>query len=207
MKSSGRPLHPSARTTVMVCAIAVALAACTPLGVWVYEDPSFALQSITLRSGPDSRAGADSMELVFAGCNRNDYEVVGESLSTSLHVDGHKVAQGRRDQPYRIATRDSAPVSITLAMQGDWIYGATELPVEVESELLLKLPNGERRYAMSQKGILTMKEGKAVLRVAEARRCRPGTSALPGQFSRPVDIERPEPIRPFPTSPGPGNQP
>jgi len=187
--------------------MAALLAACTPLGVWVYENPSFALRSITLRSGTDSGAGADSMELVFAGCNRNDYEVVGESLSTSLHVDGHKVAQGRRDQPYRIATRDSAPVSITLAMQGDWIFGATELPVEVESEVLLRVPNGEKRYALSQKGILMMKEGKAVLRVAEARRCHPGTSALPGQFSRPVDIERPEPIRPFPTSPGPGNQP
>ena len=147
------------------------------------------------------------MELVFAGCNRNDYEVVGESLHTSLSVDGHRVAQGRRDQPYRIATRDSAPVSVTLAVQGDWVYSASEFPVELESEVLLKLPNGERRYLLSQKGTLMMRDGKALLRVAEGRRCRPGSSVLPGQFSRPVDIERPDPIRPVPSSIGPGDQP
>jgi hypothetical protein len=193
--------------TAAAAAILAVLGGCTPLGVWVYEDPSFALQSVTLRAGPDTGARADSMELVFAGCNRNDYEVVGESLHTSLNVDGHRVAQGRRDEPYRIATRDSASVSVTLAMQGDWIQGATELPVELESEVLLKLPNGERRYVLSQKGTLVMKDGKAVLRVAEGRRCRPGTSVLPGQFSRPVDIERPEPIRPVPNPVGPGNSP
>lgn len=207
LRSSSRPVLPAMRSTIAICATVAMLGGCTPLGMWVYEDPSFALQSVTLRSGPDSGAGADSMDLVFAGCNRNDYEVVGESLLTSLHVDGHKVAQGRRDQPYRIATRDSAPVMVTLAMQGDWIYGTTALPVELESEVLLKLPNGERRYVLSQKGTLVMKEGKPVLKVAEGRRCRPGSSVLPGQFSRPVDMERPEPIRPVPNAPGPGNQP
>ena len=171
------------------------LTGCTALGAWVYDDPSLTLRSVTLRPLPDSTTGADSLDLVFAGCNRNDYDLVGEAFETRIRVQGRDVGEGRRDQPYRLFTRDSAPVTVTLAMQEAWADGATELPVEVESELLVKMPSGEKRIAVIQKGTLVLSRGSVVFKGAQTRVCRPGISTLPSAFTQPVGRDRPEPIR------------
>jgi hypothetical protein len=194
-------------TTYVAAALILMVSGCTPLGVWVYDDPSLTLRSATLRPMGVEGVGVDSLDLVFASCNRNDYDLLGEEFATRIRVDGHDVGEGRRDQPYRLATRDSAPVTVTLALQQTWIPGETELPVEVESDLLVRLPKGERRFAVIQRGTLVRQQGAIVLKGIRTSRCLPGRSSLPGQFTRPVGIGGPEPIRPTPRSAGPPSQP
>lgn len=181
--------------------------ACTPLGVWVYDDPTFNLHSVTLRSAPDSAAGTDSMVMVFAGCNRNDYDVQGDVFELSLLAEGRQIGHGLQNQTYRLSTRDSSPVTVTLAMQQGWATGATALPVVLESEFLVTLPNGDRQFRVRQNGKLTVSEGRVVLEGVASRPCRPGISSLPSEFTRPVGIDRPEPVRPMPGSTRPEAQP
>ncbi|HXG45975.1 MAG TPA: hypothetical protein VNJ71_14580 [Gemmatimonadales bacterium] len=167
------------------------LAACTPLGAWLYDDPSFALQGATFRPAP-APGGRDSLELVFSGCNLNDFDLVGEGFEARLVLADRQVGTGRREHPYYLHTRDTSRVIVTLALDDDWLEaaGASGVRFELLAELLLLSPAGERRVGFRKQGTLIGGAQGLAIHGLGQRPCRPGLSQLPSVFVPRVTIRR-----------------
>jgi hypothetical protein len=175
---------------------------CTPLGGWLYSDPTFALSGVrtTFQGSP-----ADTLQILLTGCNLNDFNVDGLTIDGQLFVDGMLVGVLQSDKSFTMKMRDSVEVIVLLqipradeprvhAKGDDYVTTKYELNGRVE----LATPIGVRRVALLQKGDVRfdstgMPSGWTV---RNARPCKPGQSVLPGQSMKPrtlVDtIFRPE---------------
>jgi hypothetical protein len=175
---------------------------CTPLGGWLYSDPTFALSGVrtTFQGSP-----ADTLQVILTGCNLNDFNVDGLTIDGQLFVDGTAVGVLQSSTSFTMKMRDSVDVTVVLqipradeprvhAKGDDFVTAEYELNGRVE----LATPIGVRRVALAQKGDVRfdstgMPSGWTV---RNARPCKPGQSVLPGQGMKPrtlVDtIFRPE---------------
>ncbi len=193
---------------------------CTAMGAWVYDDPSFALRTVTVRRGADMGAGAsDSLELLFLGCNRNDYDLMSDGFTARLALSGRTVAEGMREQPVFLGTRDTSSFVIVMPLQPSDL-GAPNLvlPFELNGTGVVHTPIGNRPVRFQLRGRVDS-HGTGMRWLGEgAVPCRPGLSQLPGIFDRRVpaagEDSTPPARRPLypndpngPTVPGPGQQP
>ncbi len=175
-------------------AFLTALSACTPLGLWVYEDPSMALrQATTVRPLGGINGAADSLELVLVGCNLNDYDLTGQSVRSRLAINGQTVAEGVSDRRILLATRDTSRFSVSLPLPevlrtADGTPQAFELLVAS----VVQTPLGQRDLTYSLRGQVQRSGDNLAWRVEVGKSCRPGGSALPNQFERtvPIQLER-----------------
>lgn len=157
---------------------------CTAVGAWVYDDPSFALRGVALHPQDSSAVGSsDSLELVFIGCNRNDYELTGDAFSTWLAVAGKTVGRGQRDRPVHLSMRDTSRFSVMLALQPEGVGTAMDrVPFAIAGSSEVHTPIGIRRVAFQLHGKV-QRQGEVWQWLEEGRgSCRPGLSALPPEF-------------------------
>jgi hypothetical protein len=176
------------------------------MGAWLYDDPSFALRSVTVRRSPSGAPPSDSLDLVFVGCNRNDYDLLGEGFTTRLAVDGHTIGQGAREQPVLLATRDTSSFVVTVPLQSQTLAGGTtRAPFELSSRSMVRTPMGDRPVAFRLHGRVDLNDSSSLWMTEGAPICRPGVSQLPGVFDRrvPLSTPREEPPR-APPMPAPG---
>lgn len=155
------------------------------MGAWLYDDPSFALRSVTVKRVPDERGGsADSLELDFLGCNRNDYDLMSDGLSARLQVSGRTVAAGERDQPVFMGTRDTSGFVIVVPLQEASVaHPAASAKFELMGAGTVHAPMGNRPVAFRLRGRIEP-NGEGVRWLGEGNvACRPGLSQLPGQFT------------------------
>ena len=186
---------------------------CTAMGAWVYDDPSFALRGVALHPQDSTVAGAqDSLELVFLGCNRNDYELTGDGFATRLAVGGKTVGQGERDRPIHLALRDTLRFSVMLAVQPEGVGAEGQrVPFDINGTSEMQTPIGVRKVDFRLHGKLERK-GEAWQWMEEGRgSCRPGLAALPPEFVQPPppirdDSRRERPTR-YAPSQGTGDRP
>lgn len=167
------------------------LQACTPLGLWVYEDPSMALrQATTIGALRGSVGGGDSLEMVLVGCNLNDYDLTGQSVHSRLTISGQTVAEGVRDGRILLATRDTSRFSVSLPMP-EVLRSADATPRTFELLVASRVqtPLGERDLTYSLRGVVQRSGDNLAWRVEVGKSCRPGGSALPNQFERSVPID------------------
>jgi len=164
---------------------------CTAMGAWVYDDPSFALRAVALHQQEPGTDGADSLELTFIGCNRNDYELTGDAFATRLAVGGRTVGQGERDRPVHLAVRDTSRFSVMLALSPEGVAsGGDRLPFDIAGTSSVRTPIGVRQVDFRLHGKV-QRRGDALEWQEESRgSCRPGLSALPPEF-----VRAPPPIR------------
>jgi hypothetical protein len=80
------------RRLLAACAAAAAVA-CTPLGLWVYDDPGLEVSRVRV----DHDAGADPVVLGLAVWNPNDYAVTTARLELQLKLDDVPVGHFFRD--------------------------------------------------------------------------------------------------------------
>lgn len=194
--------------------LGIGVIACTPLGGWLYSDPTFALSGVrtTYRGSP-----ADTLQVVLTGCNLNDFNVDGLTIAGQLLVDGTPVGVLGSTQGFRMNMRDSVDVTVALQMPrteeprvhakgDDYVVASYELSGRIE----LATPIGVRRVALFQKGDVRFDSAgvPSGWTVRNARPCKPGQSVIPGQSMKPrvlVDtIFRPDPPT-FGTPPGQRN--
>lgn len=170
------------------------LAACTPLGLWVYEDPSMALrQATTVQPHDGTVVAGDSLELVLVGCNLNDYDLVGQSVRSRLAINGQTVAEGVSDRKILLATRDTSRFSVSLPLPEVLrTADATPRTFELLVASVVQTPLGERDLTYSLRGQVQRSGENLAWRVEVGKSCRPGGSALPNQFERtvPIDLDR-----------------
>src|SRR4051794_41416202 len=75
---------------------------CTPLGLWLYEDPVVTVSQITLELG--SGPARSPVTVALAMQNTNDYPLSTERVELSLQLDDVPIGQLRRDSAVAVAT-------------------------------------------------------------------------------------------------------
>jgi hypothetical protein len=156
-----------------------------------------------LHATPPGSGAADSLELVFMGCNRNDYELTGDGFVTRLTVGGRAVGQGARERSVHLGTRDTSRFSVTLALGPDGLVAdAEKAPFDIAGTSELRTPIGIRRLDFRLHGKVQRK-GSAFEWLEEGQTsCRPGLSTLPAEF-----VRVPAPIREDSPHAEPGHHP
>jgi hypothetical protein len=198
------------RPFLALAALLPALLSCTAMGQWLYDDPSFALRSVTVRRGASGAAPSDSLDLVFIGCNRNDYDLLGDGFTAQLAVSGRTIGQGAREQPILLTTRDTSSFTVTLPLQIENLaISASRASFELNSQSTLHTPMGDRPLAFHVRGRVDFSDTTSRWFAEAGPACRPGLSQLPGEFDRRVPLARPgdDPPRIPAQSPGQGPGP
>jgi hypothetical protein len=173
---------------------------CTAVGAWLYDDPSFALRAVALHQQGPGSGGADSLELVFIGCNRNDYELTGDAFATRLAVAGRMVGQGERDRPVHLALRDTSRFSVMLALPPEGVAAdGARVPFDIAGSSAVQTPIGVRQVDFRLHGKVQRKGDELEWQEEGRESCRPGLSSLPYQFLAAPPAMRPDP----PARPGP----
>jgi hypothetical protein len=196
---------------------------CTTMGAWLYDDPAMSLRSVTVRYATDLAAGADSLELLFLGCNRNDYDLMSDNFSAQMAVSGRTVAVGTREQPVFLGTRDTSSFVVVIPLQQTALArGSSTVPFELQASGVLRTPIGNRDVNYRFKGRVETVADGVHWRGDAGPTCRPGLSQVQGVFDRRAPLSgdstgRAEPprqddpnrpgARPDPGSPGPGSRP
>jgi len=145
---------PPNRGLLGVCA-AAALAACTPLGVWVYDDPG--LEVSRVRVNHDG-ASADPVVLGLAVWNPNDYDVSTSRLELELKLDDVPVGRYSRDSVVAVPTAGLADLALPLtvpkgaARQRIRTLGAGTHRFAVEGRATFSTPFGPRRVRFAHAG-------------------------------------------------------
>jgi len=164
---------------------------CTPLGGWLYSDPTFALSGVrtTYQGAP-----ADTLQLVLTGCNLNDFNVDALTIDGQLLVEGTPVGSLQSDRAFTMKMRDSVDVTVLLQIprqdeprvhaKGDDLL---EVKYELTGRVELATPIGVRRVNLLQKGDVRFDSAgmPSGWTVRNARPCKPGQSVLPGQGGKP----------------------
>lgn len=165
--------------------------ACTPLGGWLYSDPTFALSGVSTKF---HGSPADTLQIILTGCNLNDFNVDGLTIEGRLLVDGTPVGSLRRDKAFVMKMRDSAEVLVSLQIprisdppvhaKGDDMISAK---YELNGNIEIATPIGVRRVVLHQRGDVRFDSAGLASgwTVRNARPCKPGQSVLPGQNVKP----------------------
>ena len=139
------------RRIVVPIVVAALSPACTPLGLWIYEEPTVEVTEVKLEAGADF-----PVQIAFAVSNANDFEVsllrvyVRCSLSGSSLVDrdlATAASFGARDRQIvriGVAQADLAP--------GANPGGAASQQYTIDGFAILKTPIGERRIPFTRTG-------------------------------------------------------
>lgn len=168
-----------------------ALVACTPLGLWVYEDPSMALREATQVRIPGDPTAGDSLEMVLVGCNLNDYDLIGASVRSRLAIAGQTVSEGVTDRRILLATRDTSRFIVMLPLSNIMTTAdGTARPFELVVASVVRTPLGDRDLSYSLRGQVQRTGDNLAWRVEVGTSCKPGASVLPVRFdrSRPIDL-------------------
>lgn len=144
------PLKTTARAACFVL-----LGACTPLGLWIYEDPMVTVSRVTLELS--ERVGPISPVVVaLAVHNRNDFPLTSTRIEVSLHLDGVFIGQLRQDRT----------VALPKAM-----ISAVALPLRLEKQVtpsrLRALDSGSHKFAISGRATFETPFGTRKVRFAE----------------------------------------
>lgn len=174
----------------LLAAVGAAIA-CTPLGGWLYSDPTFALSGVSTKY---HGSPADTLQMVLTGCNLNDFNVDALNIEGQLLVGGSPVGHMKSDKGFTLKMRDSADVLVSLqiprneepavhAKGDDMVVTQYELNGRVE----VSTPIGVRRVALHQRGDVRFDSAGVASgwTVRNARPCKPGQSVLPGQGVKP----------------------
>jgi LEA14-like dessication related protein len=135
------------------------LESCTPLGLWMYEDPVVSVARITYelhRSAPVE----SPLVVDLAVKNANDYPVSAEHVELSLHLDGLPIGQIKRDSTVSVAngTVSTLAVPVTFNSQTarrreDVVRSGTH-SFAVKGKATFRTPIGTRTVRFAQEGSL-----------------------------------------------------
>jgi LEA14-like dessication related protein len=89
------------------------LGGCTPLGLWLYEDPVVSVSRIRVEVGGPGTSHSPVV-VALAVQNLNDYPVSAERVELSLRLDGIPIGQIKRDSPVTLATDTVSTVALPL---------------------------------------------------------------------------------------------
>ncbi|MBA3660039.1 MAG: LEA type 2 family protein [Gemmatimonadales bacterium] len=142
---------------VWIPGVIVLLGGCTPLGLWMYEDPRIAVSRVSVAR---VRAG-DSVRVALAVDNRNDYTVEATRVEVALRVDGMPIGSLAYDTlvplPEEVVSLVAVPLRLGAASTDGRLRriapGTHQYQVEGRAEF--RTPIGVRHVAFQEEGAMT----------------------------------------------------
>ena len=142
------------------------LVACTPLGLWMYEDPAVTVSRV--RVGADAR-GATPVIVALDLRNPNDYALSATSVQFSLRLDELPIGQ-----------RTHTSSSVELPKAGTSTVAVPLVPDEGTTPARLKtLSSGVHRFAVEGEATFATPIGNRRVRFAEEGELAFGQPPLP----------------------------
>ena len=92
------------------------LAGCTPVGLWLYEDPVVTVAGIRLNLEEVRQSGSPVI-IALAVKNSNDYPLSTEQVELSLRLDGVPIGRLQRDSTVQVATDTVSTVALTVPLE------------------------------------------------------------------------------------------
>ena len=181
------------------CATA-AVVACTPLGLWVDDDPG--LEVSRVRVNHDTTA--DPVVVGLAVWNPNDYDVTTSRLELELKLDNMSVGRFSGDSVVPVPTVGLADVALPLTVKGESVRqrirslrGGTHR-FSVEGRATFSTPFGPRKVRFAHAGDLAFGgEGEAHIATTIA------ADSLKMRGRRGIYAPRLPGVRPAPDQPSP----
>jgi hypothetical protein len=137
------------------------LAGCTPLGLWMYEDPVVKVARITFEVRQSAPAQSPVV-VALAVKNANDYPLSAEEVELSLQVDGIPLGQISRDSSVPLATDTISTVALPLAAapgtQPRQVARSGLHRFAVRGRATFRTPIGLRKVRFAQEGSLVFGE-------------------------------------------------
>jgi hypothetical protein len=127
------------------------LAACTPLGLWVYDDPGLEVSRVRVSDA----ASADAVVLGLAVWNPNDYDVTTARLELQLRVDDIPVGHFSRDSVIPVPQVGLADLTLPLTV-----------PRGAVRQRLRALASGTHRFAVEGRATFSTPFGRRKVRFA-----------------------------------------
>ena len=147
--------------------ITVMLSSCTPLGLWIYEDPVVTVARVTLEVKESRRLGRSPLVVALAVDNRNTYALSAERVELSLRLDGVTVGRVQRDSTVPLAIASVSTVDLPLALQKQTTperlaaLGSGAHTFAVQGKAVFRTPFGTRKVPFEQEGSMMFGERPA----------------------------------------------
>jgi LEA14-like dessication related protein len=142
----------------------IVLAACTPVGLWLYEDPIVTVSRVTLELKESSRQGMSPVVVALAVDNRNTYALSTERVEMALRLDGVPIGRVDRDSTVPVATAAVSTVALRLPLQKQATperlaaLGSGTHTFAVEGRATFRTPFGTRKVRFEQEGAMMFGE-------------------------------------------------
>jgi LEA14-like dessication related protein len=164
--------------------LAVLLGGCTPLGLWLYEDPVVTVSRITLELGTSSSTRARSSPVIVALAvqNVNDYPLSTKRLELSLRLDGVPIGRLKRDSTVRLAMDTISTVALALPLEKQATPARLEAlrlgthTFAVKGRATFRTPIGVRTVRFAEEGSMIFGE-RATTHPLERARARSSRSS------------------------------
>ena len=134
----------------------VLLGSCTPLGLWIYEDPVVTVSRVTLELR-EIRPSTSPVVVALVVHNRNDYPLSSTRMEVSLRLDGIPIGGVRQDSTLPVPMEGVSTVALPLALE----KGATP------SHLRTFVDTGSHRFAVNGRATFQTPIGTRRVRFAE----------------------------------------
>jgi LEA14-like dessication related protein len=149
---------------LLVASAAAAIAACTPLGLWVYNDPGLEVSRVRVNRD----ASAAPVVVGLAVWNPNDYDVTTSRLELELKLDDMTMGRVSRDSVVPVPTAGLADVALPLTVRGESVRQRIRAlrsgthRFAVEGRATFSTPFGPRKVRFAHEGDLAFGgEGEA----------------------------------------------
>jgi LEA14-like dessication related protein len=134
------------------------LTACTPLGLWLYEDPVVTVAGIRLNLEASRQSRSSPVVVALAVKNSNDYPLSTEQVELSLRLDGVSIGSLKRNSPAQVATDTVSMVALALALEEHAspedlrAFGSGTHNFAVRGRATFRTPIGVRNVRFAQEG-------------------------------------------------------
>lgn len=143
------------RTKWFRAAWLVLLESCTPLGLWMYEDPVVTVARVSLELR-EAHLSTSPVVVSLAVDNRNDYPVSTTRMEVSLRLDGVPIGRLRQDSTVEVPMEGVSTVALPLALEK-----------RATPSHLRALGGGSHRFAVSGRATFQTPIGTRKVRFAE----------------------------------------
>jgi LEA14-like dessication related protein len=136
------------------------IVACTPLGLWLYEDPVVTVSRVTLELKEARRPGGAPLVVALAVDNRNTFALSTERLELSLRLDGVPIGKVDRDSSVPVAMATISTVALALPVREQTApehlatLGAGAHTFAVQGRATFRTPFGTREVRFEQEGAM-----------------------------------------------------
>jgi LEA14-like dessication related protein len=140
------------------------LGGCTPLGLWVYEDPVVTVSRVTLEKKAARAQGASPVVVALAVDNRNDFALSSERVELSLRLDGVPIGRLRRDSTVSVAMAAISTLALPLTLEKQTTperltaLGTGTHTFSVQGRATFRTPFGMRKVRFEQEGAMMFGE-------------------------------------------------